>query len=293
MLLRIPLRVLFLVMLAAATAACSGGGDDSPTAPSPNPGGGTSYTALGASDATGYGSSVECFPFAPCANGTGYVQILQRRLEQSGPVAYQNVGVPGSVLSPAVEELSRRVGRDVRNNLLSNQVPFVRSADTVVTVFAGGNDGNVIAEAVRAQLGGDDPRAFIDQQVRQWGEDYASLVRTVRQRAPNARVVALNLPNLAAMPYVARFSTFEKSILQRVAVGLSERVNALAAPGVHVVDLMCDGRVIEASSFSADGFHPSDRGYALMADLTYPAIVNPTHPAPAADCAQKRLFPPF
>ena len=287
-------RVAILVMSGLVAGACSGSDNDSPTSPTPNPGGGgTSYTALGASDATGYGSSVECFPFSPCAGGTGYVQILQRRLEQIGPVAYLNVGVPGSVLNLQMEELGRRVGRDIRNNLLTNQTPFVRTTDTVVTVFAGGNDGNIIAEAVRAQLAGDNPRAFIDQQVATWGADYAALVRAVRQKAPGARVVVLNVPNLAAMPYVARFSTFEKSILQRVAVGLSERVNALAATNVHVVDLMCDGRVIEPSSFSGDGFHPSDRGYALMAELAYPAMVNPSHPAPAADCGQKRIFPAY
>jgi lysophospholipase L1-like esterase len=287
------LRVAILVMSVLA-AACSGKDNDSPTSPTPNPGGGgASYTALGASDATGYGSSVECFPFSPCSNGTGYVQILQRRLEQTGPVAYNNVGIPGAVLSPTIEDLSRRVGRSVNNNLLTNQTPFVRANDTVVTSFAGGNDGNIIAEAVRAQLAGDNPRAYIDQQVAKWGEDYAALVRAVRQKAPGARVVVLNLPNLAAMPYVARFSTFEKSILQRVAVGLSERVNALATTNVHVVDLMCDGRVIEAASFSGDGFHPSDRGYALMAELAYPAMVNASHPAPAGDCAQKRIFPAY
>lgn len=289
------IRVAILVTAGLSGVACSKG-SESPTSPSPNPGapgGGASYTALGASDTTGYGSSVECFPFTPCAGGTGWVQILQRRLEQNGAVAYQNVGVPGSVLSPAMEDLSRKVGRGVSNNLLTNQTPFVRAGDTVVTVFAGGNDGNIIAEAVKQQQAGDNPRAFIDQQVARWGDDYASLVRGVKQKAPNARVVVLNLPNLAAMPYVARFSTFEKSILQRVAVGLSERVNALVAPNVHVVDLLCDARVIEPASFSADGFHPSDRGYALMAELAYPALVNPTHPAPAADCGLKRIFPAY
>lgn len=290
-----PIRVAILVTVAVTGAACSKG-SDSPTSPSPNPGGsggGTSYTALGASDTTGYGSSVECFPFSPCANGTGWVQILQRRLEQVGAVAYQNVGVPGSVLSPAMEDLSRRVGRGVSNNVLTNQAPFVRAADTVVTVFAGGNDGNIIAEAVKQQQAGDNPRAFIDQQVARWGDDYAAMIRGIRQKAPNARVVVLNLPNLAAMPYVARFTTFEKSILQRVAVGLSERVNALVGPNVHVVDLLCDARVIEPSSFSADGFHPSDRGYALMAELAYPALTSASFPAPATDCGLKRIFPAY
>ena len=56
---------------------------------------------------------------------------------------------------------------------------------------------------------------------------------------------------------------------------------------------MCDPRVLEPSSFSGDGFHPSDRGYALMAELTYPAMVNPSHPPPPADCGQRRLFPAY
>ena len=57
-----------------------------------------------------------------------------------------------------------------------------------------------------------------------------------------------------------------------------------SGPNTFVVDLMCDARIVEPASFSSDGFHPSDRGYALMADLAYPAAVNPSHPAPAADC---------
>ncbi len=284
--------VAILVTLALTGEACSKD-SDSPTSPSPSPSGATSYTALGASDTAGIGSSVECFPFSPCTNGMGWVQQLQRRLQQNGETAFLNLGVPGAVLSPAIEELGRRINRTYPGNFLTNQSPFTAPASTVVTVFAGGNDANTIAQVVQAQQAGDDPRGFIDQQVGKWGDDYAALVRTVRQRAPNARVVVLNLPNLAGMPYLARNSTFEKSIMQRVAVGLSDRANALVAPNVHVVDLMCDPRILEPSSFSGDGFHPSDRGYSLMAELAYPAMVNASHPAPAADCAQKRLFPPY
>ncbi len=79
--------------------------------------------------------------------------------------------------------------------------------------------------------------------------------------------------------------------MQRIAVGMSERVNALVAPNVFVVDLMCDARILEPASFSSDGFHPSDRGYALMADLAYTAVTSATYPAPAADCALKRVAP--
>jgi lysophospholipase L1-like esterase len=70
-------------------------------------------------------------------------------------------------------------------------------------------------------------------------------------------------------------------------------VNAQAGANTFIVDLMCDARILEPASFSSDGFHPSDRGYALMAELAYPAVVNASHPAPAADCALRRVAPSF
>ena len=79
--------------------------------------------------------------------------------------------------------------------------------------------------------------------------------------------------------------------MQRIAVGLTDRVNALAGQSVVVVDLMCEPRAYSAASFSADGFHPNDRGYAVMAELLYPALRSGTAPAPSATCPQRALVP--
>lgn len=290
-------RSLRLAILVAAleVAGCSKT-PDSPTSPSPTgPGGATlSQTNLGASDAAGVGSSVPCFPFTICEpNATSWVQVLFRRLQQNGTAALLNLGVPGSVLSQNIEELGRRVGRTYPGNFITNQAPFTKPDSTVVTIFAGGNDANTIGQVVQAQLAGDDVRGFIDQQVRQWGDDLASLVRAVRLKAPNTKVVILNLPNLAGAPYIARNSALERGVMQRIVVGMTDRVNAQVGPNTFVVDLMCDARIIEPSSFSSDGFHPSDRGYALMAELAYPAVVNASHTAPSADCALRRLAPVY
>ena len=289
---------LFRLAVCAALLTGAGACSKSPESPtSPTGGGGTtgvSYTAIGASDALGVGSAVVCAPFdLQCTNGTGWVQVLFRRLQANGTASLNNLGVPGSVLSPTIEELGRRVGRTYPGNFLTNQAPFTATSATLVTIFAGGNDANTIGQVVQAQLAGDDPRAFIDQQVRQWGEDLGAVIRAARLRAPNTKVVLLNLPNLSGAPYLARNSALERGVMQRIAVGMSERVNALASSNIFVVDLLCDARILEAASFSSDGFHPSDRGYALMADLAYPATVNSTHPAPAADCALKRVSPAY
>jgi lysophospholipase L1-like esterase len=170
------------------------------------------------------------------------------------------------------------------------EAPFVALSSTSVTIFAGGNDANTIAQAARAGRGGANVNGYVDAQVQQWGTDYEELIRRVRQRSANARIVALNLPNLAAAPYIAGNTLDEKRLMQRVAVGLSDRVNALRALNVIVVDLMCDARLLQASNYSSDGFHPNDAGYAVIAEITYPALANGTAPAPSTTCPQRTIF---
>ena len=43
---------------------------------------------------------------------------------------------------------------------------------------------------------------------------------------------------------------------------MTTAINAL--PDVSVVDLMCDPRLYQGSTFSSDGFHPNDAGYAII-----------------------------
>jgi lysophospholipase L1-like esterase len=270
---------------------------ESPTGPT-NPNA-VIYTAIGASDAVGVGGTVLCAGTLDCPNGSSYVYVMRRRLQSEGKtVTLTNLGVPGAVMSPDIQALARQIGRgDLIANFLENQVPFVASSVTHVTIFAGGNDANTIAQAIRAGVPGSDTpndiRAFIDRRVQQWGDDFAELIRRVRARAPNARIVAYNLPNLAALPYVSRNTVIERGALQRIAVGLTDRVNATANQGVLIVDLMCEARIYTAGNVSSDGFHPSDSGYQLMADLGYPAFSTGAASAPSSSCGERTAVPAF
>ena len=293
-----PSRILIALLLAIScgTLACSK--SDSPSAPtSPAADGPIFYTAIGASDGIGFGSSAPCFPFTDCPDGGGYVQILRRRLRDNFTargVQHQNLSIPGSVLSPAIFDLAASINRPIESiagNFLDRQAPFVPTQTTHVTIFAGGNDANVIGNAVLAGRGGNDPSAYIDAQVRQWGTDLEELINRIRSRAPNARIIALNMINLAGAPYLASRPTSEKSIMQRIAVGISDRVNALTSKNVLVVDLMCDARLYQASNYYSDGFHPGDGGYAIFAEDAYPALANGTSSQPNTSCSQRRLFP--
>ena len=258
--------------------------------PSPQPGAPVFYTAIGASDAVGIGSSAPCLPFASCPEGRGYVQLVAADLGRDGRrVTLRNLGVPGQVLGPRIEDIGNAHGRGIPGNFLEQQLPFVPGESTLVTIFAGGNDANAVGAAVAGGAGGGDPAGYIDAQVQAFAADYAALVRGVRARAPGARVVVLNLPNLAAAPYMAGRPRSERLLMQRLAVGFGrEGANALASQGAVVVDLLCDPRTYQSGNFSSDGFHPSDAGYAFMAAEVLRAVNDPGYPPPQADCAFMR-----
>ena len=59
---------------------------------------------------------------------------------------------------------------------------------------------------------------------------------------------------------------------------------------VLVVDLMCDPRLLQVSSYSSDGFHPNDTGYAIIAEKVLPALRDGAAASPSTACAQRTIF---
>jgi lysophospholipase L1-like esterase len=286
-----PLRqLLSFCLVALACAACNNNSNPSPTSPSPQSNT-VSYTAVGASDAIAIGASHECFPFADCPDGTGYVQDTKRRLQAMGKtVTLLNLGIPGAVLGPDIEAIGNSLGRGIPGNFLEREMPFVARDSTLVTVFAGGNDVNTVADAVNAGLGGTDPVSYANNLANGFGRDLNSLVAGIKGRAPNARIIVLNLPNLAALPYNAGRTPTQKQAIQAIAVTFSGKVNALTSQGVLVLDLMCDPRSYIAGNYSSDGFHPNDGGYSFIADLVVAAATTGSAPAPRSSCSQMAQF---
>jgi lysophospholipase L1-like esterase len=289
--LRLPHRLAVAACLAALTASACSNDSKSPTTPTPQTNE-VFYTAVGASDGIGYGGSAPCVPFTDCPSGTGYVQTLARRLKDSGKVVtLMNLSIPGAVLGPTVESIGNQIGRQIPGNFLDREAPFVPRNSTLVTVFAGGNDVNTIAAAVyTAGLGGSDPAAYAANQTRQFGTDLKALIAAIRSRAPNAKIIILNLPNFAGLPMAATYNTTQKKGLQAIAVAFSAEVNALVGSGVTVIDLMCDTRSYIAGNYSGDGFHPNDAGYAFLTELIWPVAAAGAGAAPFASCPQMTMF---
>jgi lysophospholipase L1-like esterase len=251
------------------------------------------YTAIGASDATGHGSSAECAPFQNPCDGKGYVQDLARMYQADNPTVkftLNNLGIPAAVLGPSVMTLGNSLGSFIPASFLVGELPFMQSSQNLVTIFAGGNDTNVVGKALLNGLGGADPLGYIANQATQFGKDLNTLISGIKSGSPSARIIALNLPNLAAAPYAAGDSLAEKQALQTIAVSFSAKVNALTSQGVIVIDMMCDANMYQPSFYFSDGFHPNDAGYAYMANAVYAALKSGGAPAPKASCSQMTIF---
>ncbi|MBK5297939.1 MAG: SGNH/GDSL hydrolase family protein [Vicinamibacteria bacterium] len=291
---RLTTRLLVPVLGLALLAGCKkASDDDGGSGPGPSPTGGH-YTALGASDAIGVGGSVPCLPFTDCPGGTGYVpRILRSLREQDAATRLTNIGLPGAVMSREVQDIGNGVGIGINNNFLQHEAPFVPPTTTLVTIFAGANDANTLATAIdRGAAGSVDANTYIDGQVAAFAEDYRELVAIVRGRAPAARIYVLNLPNFAGVPFAVGRSTRDRQWLQRLSVGFSvQGANALVGLNVTVVDLLCNPRSYQSATYSSDGFHPGDAGYAYLADELIKAIAAGSYPPPAASCAQMTIVP--
>ena len=97
-------RLLIAALLAFFGSGIACSKSDNPTSPTPGPTEGPIfYTAIGASDGIGFGSSAPCVPFTDCPDGGGYVQILRRRLRDnfaSRGVQHANRSLPGAGRRP-------------------------------------------------------------------------------------------------------------------------------------------------------------------------------------------------
>jgi lysophospholipase L1-like esterase len=295
------LRIGLIAGCIALLAGCSKLGiGDSPTAPTPPPPAGSLivYNAVGASDASGVGSTAICQLFATettCPNGMGYVPVTVRQLKAQGfTVNHLNLGIPSAVIGRDFQTLGRQYNRDIVGNFIEQEMPFVQTNATVVTVFAGINEVNVLTAALGGGAGGADPNGYIDAQVRAFGTDYATLVTGIKARvaAGTPRIIALNVPNAAGLPYLSRVSAAQRQAAQRIAVGMTRTVvNALTAQNVVVVDLMCDARSYLAANYSSDGLHPNDAGYAFIAAEVVRAITSASYPAPQSSCSAMTIVP--
>jgi lysophospholipase L1-like esterase len=283
-----------MLAILATVTACASKTSPSEVPPPPPMNSTIVYAAIAASDGAGVGASVPClFADLPnCPNGTGYVYVAARALQAKGfTVTLTNPSVPTATVGRDFQDLGNQNGHLVVSNFIDNEAPFAPTNSTLITIFGGANDADVVTDAMGNGAGASDQTAYINTQIANFGVDYNKLISVLKSRAPSARIVALNLPNMAGMPKFANVSTQQRQALQRLSVGFTTTViNPLVSQGVLVVDMMCDPRAYQPVTYSSDGFHPSDTGYAWMAAEVVDAATT-SYRAPHATCSQMTLVP--
>jgi lysophospholipase L1-like esterase len=306
-----------------ALSAC--GGTQSTPAPviTPNPLY-VQYTAVGASDAVGYGASVPCTtatpalgaadPTCPEAGASGYVPDIVRGFKSAAgfTALLQDLGISGAVIGPDIraegnkynsafgpQPCRPRTTQAIPADFLTNELPNVNPKASFATIFAGGNDVNAIVNALACGAGGTTvatQTAYITQQVTNFGHDFATLVGSVHAKAPGATIVVANIPNFANVPYAAQAplppttKAQLRQALQAVSVAIDTNViNTVAPLGIPVVDLQCNPTSYDPANFYTDGFHPNDTGYALLAQAFLQQALSDKPVAPQASCSYQAI----
>jgi lysophospholipase L1-like esterase len=285
-----------------------------------------SYTAIAASDGVGVGSSSPCTT-APvvigsdtelmpspvdCPGGKSYVPDIAGLLTTNrNSVILTDLGISGAVIGPDIRAIGNTYeplidptcGHPaqpvcVPGDFISDELPVLPSQATTVTIFAGGNDVNAIfaGAAVIAGNGGD-PTSFIATEIGAFLIDYQTLLGAVHQKFPFARIYTANLPNFGLIPRGVALGGSAQALLDAIStsVDFNQPPNSpphginvdLPAAGIPVIDLECDPRSYDPANFSADGFHPNDAGYRILASAFVTPIRNFGAPPPAVTC------PPF
>jgi lysophospholipase L1-like esterase len=204
------------------------------------------YVAFGASDAVGVG--------ADNPNTQGYIPLLISRLPKGSQAL--NLGVSGYTVHDALTQS------------LSQAIPV---QPTLVTVWLVGNDFRQCTP------------------LDQYAHDLDNLLGQLQSRT-HAQVFVANTPDMSELPFFQQGGTGGGACVQgatvqqirAMAVRWDQAIDPIVARHSDVlVDLFHSDLAGHPEYVSADGFHPSSKGYAVLANLFW-AQITAHHAVPQA-----------
>jgi acyl-CoA thioesterase I len=108
--------------------------------------------------------------------------------------------------------------------------------------------------------------------IDEFATNYEQILSSVRSRT-SARIVVTNLPDISSAPRIP--NSIKQQYRQQI-IAFNQRLGEIAARhGAAVFDVFAvTSKELpqHPEYFSADGFHPSDEGYALWADQMWPTV---------------------
>lgn len=172
----------------------------------------------------------------------GYAYRVFYDIKRDYPhTTYANLAVPGATSV----------------DVLRYQIPRLRQENaTLVVLTVGAND------------------AFVYRDVGKFSKDYRRLLSAIRQAAPRAKIVVTGMPNAAGISHVPNFA--RTIVATMCAMQNQVIIQESAVQGALVIDLfdltsrMKKGR--HTRFLSRDELHPSDAGYAQIANAALPVV---------------------
>jgi len=189
-------------------------------------------TIVGDSLARGWGASVPQNSFASLI-----YDDVRRRFPKT---TMRNLGIPGATS----DEIARaEVGRIERDEC------------SLVVIVSGANDVQRLYT----------PRHF--------RASYTKLLGAIRARVPHAAVVVIGLPDVSLSPRIPWFlKPFESRLSKDGSASIAEAAREYGAAFVPLYDLSREEAYRSQSLLSADGIHPNDAGYRIMAAAVWAQI---------------------
>jgi lysophospholipase L1-like esterase len=230
--------ILALVLFLVGCSSVSTAGATSPTSststctPFPVGSGPYTYVAIGASDAVGIG--------AGCPATQGYVPLLGLRMPTHTHVV--NLGIAGATVSIAqTNELSAAIA----------------AKPNLITVWLAAND-------FRAMESGTLTLATYTQNLDQ-------LLASLHSNT-TAHVYVANLPDLTKLPYFIHGTVPIATVGAQTLAWNTAIAGVVAKNGDTLVDLHASDLANHPEYIWIDGFHPSTKGYVVLANTFWAVI---------------------
>lgn len=150
-------------------------------------------------------------------------------------------------------------------NIIVDEVPKIPPTATLITIFIGTNDELAVKN-------GADPTAA----GRAFAANFTALLSAARAAAPQARVYAATVPNMANLPAFVADPQPERDALSAVNAAIN---TAIKASGVCTVDLASDPAMYDVANYRYvnnpalfDPIHPNTNGHAHIAAMFQAAV---------------------
>ncbi len=170
----------------------------------------------------------------------GFTQIVYRALARDAAEhSFTNLSVPGATM----------------NDVATWQIPHIPPESDTLLLVVGAND---VPNA-------SDPTLF--------GEQYGRLLGRIRATSPLSHLFVTGIPNIALTPHVPdEAKPFVASMCELLSETMREQAETHQAFFIDLFTITNRANGHASRYLAEDCFHPSDRGYALMARGALPVM---------------------